>query len=224
MILISLKVLSTGYPGDIRWIGSDEIKILYEMIDLAFRDQVLSGRYLCFKFIMRMMSFHIKTEIEDWSCFFKLIGYMPLEFFSSKSVLDDQEAKSSSAILINSLKVRDNVSEYLNALFQVKAMSVQMPKFGKDTDLILEGIFRLIVGEQDVKWLRDALVGALQALDAAISSSYMSVKLVEQKICYFVKMCKALQKYGSPAVQQLTAEIIIPRVASLLSRFTDNLF
>lgn len=38
MILISLKVLSTGYPGDVRWIGANEIKILYEMIDVAFKD------------------------------------------------------------------------------------------------------------------------------------------------------------------------------------------
>lgn len=28
-----------------------------------------------------------------------------------------------------------------------------MPKFGKDTDLILEGMFRLIMDSNDVKWL-----------------------------------------------------------------------
>ena len=104
MILISLKVLSKGYPGDIKWIGAGEIRILFDMIDVAFKDQVLSGRYLCFKFILRMMSFHIKPEVEDWSCFFKLIGYMPLEFFSSNTILDDQEAKSCSLALISALK------------------------------------------------------------------------------------------------------------------------
>ena len=124
MILISLKVLSKGYPGDIKWIGAGEIKILFDMIDVAFKDQVLSGRYLCFKFILRMMSFHIKPEVEDWSCFFKLMGYMPLEFFSSNTILDDQEAKSCSLALISALKTQENILDYLNALFQVKAMSV----------------------------------------------------------------------------------------------------
>jgi len=38
MILISLKVLSKGYPGDIKWIGASEIKTLYDMIDVAFKD------------------------------------------------------------------------------------------------------------------------------------------------------------------------------------------
>lgn len=124
MILISLKVLSTGYPGEIRWIGEDEIKILFEMIDTSFYDQVLSGRYLCFKFILRMMSYHIKTDIQDWSCFFKLIGYMPLEFFSHNTVLDDQEGQACALNLIKSLKIRESVTDYLNTLFQVKAMSL----------------------------------------------------------------------------------------------------
>ena len=51
----------------------------------------------------------------------------------------------------------------------------------------------------------------------------MSVKLVEEKISYFVKMCKVLQKYGSPEIQKLVAEMIVPRVPVLLSRFLDNL-
>jgi len=89
MILISLKVLSKGYPGDIRWITDKEIKTLYEMMDVSFYDQVLSGKYLCFKFILRMMSNHIVADIGDWSCFFKLIGYFPLEFFSSSTIMDD---------------------------------------------------------------------------------------------------------------------------------------
>jgi len=38
MILISLKVLSKGYPGNIRWITDKEVKILYEMMDVSFYD------------------------------------------------------------------------------------------------------------------------------------------------------------------------------------------
>ena len=102
-------------------------------------------------------------------------------------------------------------------------MSVQMPKFGKDTDLILEGIFRLIMDVEDVRWLQDGLVGSLQAFDAALSSSYMSVKLVEEKISYFVKMCKLLHKYGNLEIKKFVAETIVPRIPALLSRYLDNL-
>ncbi len=52
----------------------------------------------------------------------------------------------------------------------------------------------------------------------------MSVKLVEEKIGYFVKMGKILQRYGSSEVQKLVADMIVPRVPVLLSRFLDNLY
>ena len=68
------------------------------------------------------------------------------------------------------------------------------------------------------------MAGSLTAFDSALSSSYMSVKLVEEKISYFVKMGKILQKYGSPEVQKLIADMIVPRVPVLLSRFLDNLY
>jgi len=71
-----------------------------------------------------MMSNHIFADIEDWSCFFKLIGYFPLEFFSSSTIMDDKEARMSSKVLINSLKIRENVYDYVNNLFTVKAMSI----------------------------------------------------------------------------------------------------
>jgi hypothetical protein len=62
MTLICLKVLSSDYPGELKWIKANELRILLEMIDSSFHDQVLSGRYLCFKFIIRMMSNHLSPN------------------------------------------------------------------------------------------------------------------------------------------------------------------
>lgn len=67
----------------------------------------------------------------------------------------------SSKILINSLKIRENVYDYINSLFTVKAMSIQMPKFGKDTDLIIKGICKLILSEEDLNWLRYLMANSL---------------------------------------------------------------
>lgn len=100
MILICLKILSTDYfPTPVKFVGSAELSLLSNMIDITFLDQVLSGRYLCFKFILRMCSKYIKA-VEDWSSLFKLIGFMPLEFFSDKTVCNDTYGRSSSLIMI----------------------------------------------------------------------------------------------------------------------------
>lgn len=127
----------------------------------------------------------------------------------------------SSKILINSLKIRENVYDYINSLFTVKAMSIQMPKFGKDTDLIIKGICKLILSEEDLNWLRYLMANSLQALDAAMESSYMSIKLVEEKIHYFGKICKTLFNYGAPLNKQFATEMLVPRVPVLIPRFWD---
>lgn len=96
MSLICLKVLSSDYQGDLRWVTSSEIKSMNEMVwEVSFNDQVLSGKYLCQKYMVRMIANHITPEIEDYSTMFKLIGQMPLEFFSTKTIMDDKDARNS---------------------------------------------------------------------------------------------------------------------------------
>lgn len=41
-----------------------------------------------------MIANHITPEIEDYSTLFKLIGQMPLEFFSTKTIMDDKDARN----------------------------------------------------------------------------------------------------------------------------------
>ena len=61
------------------------------------------------------------------------MGYLPLEFFSDKTVHLDQEGLNASSQLIDSLHretLMEVIGEYLTTLFTVKALPSQMPKFG----------------------------------------------------------------------------------------------
>jgi hypothetical protein len=95
MTMIALRILANEYPGNLLWIGTSEVKTIYDMIDVSFVDQVFSSKYLCYKYISRMLANHIKADLEEYTTLFKLIGLMPLEFFSSKTVLDDKHSRSS---------------------------------------------------------------------------------------------------------------------------------
>lgn len=78
------------------WVGSPEVKILLDMIDVSFYDQVLSSKYLCYKYISKMMANHLNAEqMKDWSTYFNLVGHMPQEFYSTRTIMDDKEARDS---------------------------------------------------------------------------------------------------------------------------------
>lgn len=53
--------------------------------------------------------------------------------------MDDGEARKSILKISGKIEVqlKQMINDYLSTLFSVKAMSVTIPKFGKDTDLIL---------------------------------------------------------------------------------------
>ena len=102
-----------------------------------------------------MVCNNLKPEIEEWGTFFKFIGNMPLEFFSKNTIFDDVEARKSCFGIITGTDklLKASICEYLNTIFTVKAMSVQIPKFGKDADLVLCGITRLLMSYEDSSWL-----------------------------------------------------------------------
>ena len=52
-----------------------------------------SIRYLCLKYVIRLVHNNLKLEFEEWSSLFILFGSLPLEFFSTKTNFDDQEAR-----------------------------------------------------------------------------------------------------------------------------------
>lgn len=76
-------------------------------------------------------------------------------------------------------------------------MSVTIPKFGKDTDLILQGITRVLLTYPELSFLQ--LQTALESFDQMLQSTYLQTKLVEQKIRYFTSLTKTLQEYGTSA-------------------------
>lgn len=83
------------------------------MIKEELINHYFSARYLCFKYIVRMLANYIipaegvrqigPEETFDWSAFFALIGELPLEFFSTRTVFTDVEGIQGAADLIESL-------------------------------------------------------------------------------------------------------------------------
>ena len=98
-------------------------------------------------------------------------------------------------------------------------MSVTIPKFGKDTDLILQGISKILMTFSNFEFLN--LQPVLEAFDQSLQSTYLQTKLVEQKIRYFTNFTKALYDYGSPEAQKFAYKMFVPRVGTLLTRFMD---
>jgi len=107
-----------------------------------------------------MLANHIKPDIDEYTTLFKLIGFMPLEFFSSKTVLDDKNSRSAiqKLICLPDSSLKSVLQDYLHTLFTVKAMSIQMPKFGKDVDLILKGMCKLLMSYEDCQWLQPTML------------------------------------------------------------------
>lgn len=81
-------------------------------------------------------------DVDEWTLFFKIVGAMPLEFFSFKTVEDNEAHSICKSLGIMAQKI---ICEYLNTLFCVKVLSENMPRFGKDTELVLLGICKLMV-------------------------------------------------------------------------------
>lgn len=135
----------------------------------------MSGKYLCYKFINKMVANHLMPDVEDWTCFFKLVGNMPIEFFSAKTIFDDAEGRKSTQIILNVTDkyLKNAICDYLNTLFTIKAMSVQIPKFGKEADLVLTGICRLMMSYDDSTWLASTFGIILESFDSSLQSSYL---------------------------------------------------
>jgi hypothetical protein len=58
---------------------------------------------LCYKFILKILAHHVTFDVQEWTTLFKLIGNMPLEFFSAKTLFDDVEARKSTATILSVL-------------------------------------------------------------------------------------------------------------------------
>ena len=150
-------------------------------------------------------------KLLDWTTFLTVIGQFPLEFFSTRTVLTDNEGLASSAGLIEALgrqDLQDVLSEFLTSLFTVKALPSQMPKFGAQADQVLIGICNMILiltykyEEPVVFWLKQLMEPCLDALRQTLSSTYLANKLVEAKIHSFIVLVSRLYEYGSDKLRQ----------------------
>jgi len=211
--------------------------MMREVLKVCFYEQYFSNRYLCQKYVLKMMSHYLvaptPTSEFDWSSFFCIIGLMPLEFFSTRTVFLDKEGLSIAAQLIETVgrdALQTAIADYLQSLFTVMAHSLDMPKFGKNCDGILKGISSmLLILEQTyedpiIYWLLQTLEPCMASIDSALSSTYFASKLVDSKLHSLNLVLTQLYQYGSvKLLPRLRADVLLPRISAILSRFVDNL-
>lgn len=239
--LIGFKLLGNSYGAARQncFFGNSEMVDLERQLACSFYDQYFSSRYLCMKFIQRMLAFYAidsrqKSTDEqnfNWSRFFAILGYLPLEFFSKKTVHLDEEGLSASSQLIDSLHketVREMIGEYLIALFTVKALPSQMPKFGGQLELISKGLANLILilankeEEQTEVWFTETIFSCVNAVKEILGSTYVGPKVTESKIQCFTKLVKCLFEYGPDKLKNsLINTCIEPILPLITARFSD---
>ena len=70
-------------------------------------DLYFSNRYLCKKYLLQLVSNYVITPTNDpnfdWKILFKILGQMPVEFFSPKTLFIDREALDASVKLVEVL-------------------------------------------------------------------------------------------------------------------------
>lgn len=52
-------------------------------------------------------------------------------------------------------------------------MAIQMPKFGRDVELVVQGITRLTMVSGSAAWLQATMDASVEAIDSALQSTYL---------------------------------------------------
>ena len=61
---------------------------------------------------------------------------------------------------------------------------------------------------------------SLEAIDAALASTYMATKLVDQKVHNFSLIVDLLHTYGTDRIRETLREVfVMPRLAAIMSRY-----
>ncbi len=183
-----------------------------------FNEQIYSNKYLCWKYMLQMLSLYTKANSEiNYTLLLKLIGKMPVEFFSNQA-FSDREGQQYARVLLHRLGekniVEGLIAGYVNDLFQVKAIVQQMPKFGNEIDLLIQGIARLVLilalpkqqGEvsdpNSHSWFRDIMRPNWDSIQQILSSAYLSPEVLDSKVRYLSVLISTLYKYGDDGLKQ----------------------
>lgn len=62
------------------------------MTSSYYNEQIYSNKYLCWKYMLQMLSLYTKTNCADLNLtvLLKLIGKMPIEYFSNQAYSDTE--------------------------------------------------------------------------------------------------------------------------------------
>jgi hypothetical protein len=159
LMMCTLKNIARDYPslrGETNmegFVGIAELQQLWDMTNSYFSEQVFSARYLCYKYMWQLLSLYLQPSSQgplNHVLLLKIVGKMPIEFFSgSQTIYRDMEGLGHSKQFIERLgpeTVDAIVKGVAQDLFQVKALVHQsMPKYGKEVDLAVEGLAKVIL-------------------------------------------------------------------------------
>ena len=130
--MVTMRLLATDFTDsgkkDIRFIGNQELKELVILAQHFCEELFYSNRYLCQKFILKLLSLYLDTSQDlDWSTLFKCLGKLPIELFSKRCTYDDKEGLEASnrlvTVRVERAFIHQLLASYLDTLFTVKAMT-----------------------------------------------------------------------------------------------------
>jgi hypothetical protein len=95
---------------------------MHDVTSSYFGEQVFSSKYLCWKYILGMLSVYLRVTPDlNLSILLKLLGKMPIEFFSNQ-VYCDREGQALARKLVferigDKTVVEKMIAGYINDLF-----------------------------------------------------------------------------------------------------------
>lgn len=69
-------------------------------------------------------------------------------------------------MLVLGESLKETISSYLQTLFVTKAMTVQIPRFGKDAKQVLNGLSKLLLVYSETSWLDATINTICEAFDS----------------------------------------------------------
>ena len=95
--------------------------MLNDVINTYFLEQQFSNRYLSYKYILQMLSLYLNRNSDlNYGILLKILGKMPLEFFSNQTILNDTEGQMIASRFIDRFGLQqtsDLIASYLHDMF-----------------------------------------------------------------------------------------------------------
>ncbi|CDW83820.1 rrna methylase family [Stylonychia lemnae] len=236
LILCTLKIISREYKQNEGFIGNQELKEMYDVMNSYFAEQIFSSKYLCYKYIYQMTSQYLqKNTFKDInvSLLLKIIGKMPIQFFTNQTSYQDKEAHKASITFVDLFAVQwiqdGTITQYLKDLFEIKAIVSQMPKYGNEIDLIISGLAKVLLAlglryqDQHYQWFIATIRPIFENLTHILNSSYLSPEVLDSKVRYLSILFRTIYNYSDNQFRHVLRQELLPLIPIVFDRLENNL-